>query len=338
MSEKSNIAWTDATWNPWRGCTKVSPGCDNFYAEKLVTTRLGGEWGKGKPRVRAAEATFNAPLAWNKKPFIHSCGHASAFVNDPCPKCNMVGEWHTRRVFLGSLMDWLDPEVPIEWLADALDIVRRCDNLEWITVTKRPELFFEQWKGVERWSYEDAHNEPLTLWLHAWMSGNAPKNLTVLTSVENQKTADKRIPELLRMPAARRGLSIEPLLGPLALSRYIPISDLDGRCQKCGLDYNDECDAFGLHQCPPGFGPRLDWVIVGGESGPNARPCNLAWIRDIVEQCQLANVPVFVKQLGSNVHDRPRHEGNDRVVLLHHPKGGDPAEWPADLRVQQFPF
>jgi protein gp37 len=312
MSEKSNIAWTDATWNPWRGCTKVSPGCDNCYAEKLVTTRLGGEWGKGKPRVRAAEATFNAPLAWNKKPFIHSCGHASAFVNDPCPKCNMVGEWHTRRVFLGSLMDWLDPEVPIEWLADALDIVRRCDNLEWITVTKRPELWRER-MGLVR---NSAIFGDLAYWISEWMSGYPPDNITVLTSVENQAMLEQRIVDLLKIPCLRRGLSCEPLLEPLdlGLNGIVP-KDISPRFRPVG--------------------EMLHWVVVGGESGPNARPCNLAWIRSVVEQCKSAGVPVFVKQTGSRCI-----EWNGANVRHHynHPKGGDPAEWAEDLRVQQYPF
>ena len=277
-----------------------------------MTTRLGGEWGKGKPRIRAANATFYAPLAWNKRPFIHSCGHASAFVNDPCPKCNMVGEWHTRRVFLGSLMDWLDPEVPIEWLADALDIVRRCDNLEWITVTKRPELWRER-MGLVR---NSAIFGDLAYWISEWMSGYPPDNITVLTSVENHAMADKRIPELLKIPCLRRGLSCEPLLEPLdlGLNGIVP-KDISPRFRPVG--------------------EMLHWVVVGGESGPNARPCNLAWIRSVVEQCKSAGVPVFVKQTGSRCI-----EWNGANVRHHynHPKGGDPAEWAEDLRVQQYPF
>jgi len=164
-------------------------------------------------------------------------------------------------------------------------------------------------------------------------------------SVENQATADERIPRLLAIPAALRFLSIEPLLGPVNLRLAMP-------CDKI-------CNEYGNAECPGTDGPcvmqrLVDWVIVGGESGPNARPCNVAWVRSIVQQCQKADVPIFVKQLGAvpyvclGSHDAPAAAGwrvdcrgeagfGCRKFSLHDPKGGDPAEWPEDLRVREFP-
>lgn len=125
--------------------------------------------------------------------------------------------------------------------------------------------------------------------------------------------ADKRIPELLRIPAKVRFLSLEPLLGPIQL----------------GVHQGYECNLYDY-----GCGEtRVDWVIVGGESGPGARPCNVEWIRDIVRQCKAAGVKCFVKQLGSN----PVMEPGPTTWPCEHPKGGDPAEWPEDMRVREMP-
>jgi len=124
--------------------------------------------------------------------------------------------------------------------------------------------------------------------------------------LENQHFADERIPILLDTPAAVRFISAEPLLGPLGLRPYLD-----------GYDWTD----------------LLGWVIVGGESGPRARPCDLAWVRSILNQCSDAGVPCFVKQLGTNVFDGER----DSCHMFRDRKGGDPAEWPTDLRVRDFP-
>jgi protein gp37 len=159
-------------------------------------------------------------------------------------------------------------------------------------------------------------------------------NVWLGVSVEDQRAADERIPLLLDTPAAVRFLSCEPLLGPVRIC---------GGCPGCG---SGDCGV--LHS------GGIGWVIVGGESGPNARPCDVAWIRSIVEQCKAAGVPVFVKQMGGNAASATKadHLGRSREgapmgsaaiassplrMWLDDPKGGDPAEWPDDLRVREFP-
>lgn len=172
-------------------------------------------------------------------------------------------------------------------------------------------------------------------WLSAWLRGKPPQNIWLLASVENQAAADERIPHLLNIPAnipaVVRGLSCEPLLGPIDLRFKLQPSN------PAVVEYQRR--AIRSH---------LQWVIIGGESGPKARPCNVEWIRSIKDQCRSAGVPCFVKQLGSNCVANnklgfpdgtdfyPSQRGPIRMIL-HHPKGGDPTEWPEDLRVRQFP-
>lgn len=263
---------------------------------------------------------FDAPLRWNKKPWVCDvCGKSwsGKMPNIACCESNF---FHRRRVFSLSLGDWLDPEVPIEWLADMLDVVRRCDQLDWILCTKRPELFVSRIDAAFLYAWDDEDrtgkagvSSNLSDWIADWIkSANIPSNVTLLTSVESQEMADKRIPELLKIPAARRGLSCEPLLGPLDLTT--------GGCLR----------GPAMQVCP-----TIDWVIVGGESGPGARACNTKWIRSIVSQCQSAGVPCFVKQLGACIA-LGSEPGIEEAIS--HRSGADPSEWPGDLRVQQFPF
>ncbi len=148
-------------------------------------------------------------------------------------------------------------------------------------------------------------------WIRAWLAGTPPPNVWFGVSVEDQPRADERIPLLLDIPALVRWLSVEPLIGPV---------DLSGQRLEWLAPFH-ETDPLLVRT------PRVDWVVVGGESGPGARPCDVEWIRDIVRECQSAAVPVFVKQLGARPDMAP----------VQHPKGGDPAEWPDDLRVRQYP-
>jgi protein gp37 len=223
--------------------------------------------------------------------------------------------YHRRRIFSLSLGDWLDPEVPIEWLAEMLDTIRRCDAVEWILCTKRPELWGERLE-LARHAIECDANGNTPAWITAWLGGWTPHNITILASVENQAAADIRIPQLLRIPAARRGLSLEPLLGP--------------------VDVFSQGDPHAI-QTPRGeiLKGGLDWIIIGGESGPRARPCNVEWIRSLVQQGKAACVSMFVKQLGSFCIEE---NGSQRRRILHDdPKGADPAEWTEDLQVREFP-
>jgi len=221
--------------------------------------------------------------------------------------------FHRRRIFTNSLSDWLDDEVPIEWLDEMLDTIRQCSDVTWILCTKRPENFYKRLLEVEK-----NVRSQLAHWVCSWMGClEIPENIILLASVENQEMADKRVPELLKIPAACRGLSLEPLLGPIDLRRLIGFKKRDGA--------------------------QLDWLIIGGESGPKARACNLDWIRSLVAQGKAAGVPTFVKQLGANVVDTwklpPDHPANGQQfeIGLCDKKGADPAEWPEDLHVQEWP-
>jgi protein gp37 len=314
MSEKTQIAWCDSTLNFWEGCTKISAGCASCYAEARDKRFTGGaHWGKGAPRRKSKSAVKDA-LAFNRKPWI----------------CDECGAAHRRRIFSLSLGDWLDPEVPIEWLAEMLDTIRQCDQVVWILCTKRPENFFKRLMEVEHDGYnQDGTQSLLAHWLHSWMvSHEIPKNIILIASVENQEMADKRIPELLKIPAACHGLSVEPMLGPVNLHLRHSQADVVWR-RAHGGSYER--------------GHGIRWAIFGGESGPGARPCNVEWIRAGVKQCQAAGVACFCKQLGAQPMGRvtPDSElsnfAKSPTQYIKDKKGADPAEWPADLCVQQWP-
>jgi protein gp37 len=303
MSEKTKIQWADATFNPWIGCTKVSPGCAHCYAENTIRARVlrsqnQETWGKGAKRSRTSAATWRNPIKWDSA--AQACGHRP-------------------RVF-PSLCDWLDEEVPILWLADFLRLIHATPNLAWLLLTKRPENFYPRMdKAGHLWACDGSYRETSASIVYhdlicPWRAGQPPANVWIGTSVENQAMADKRIPELLKIPARIRFLSVEPLLGPV--------------------------DLHGLSTGGSIAGNRISWIIIGGESGPKARPCHLHWIRDVLQQGAHADVPCFMKQLGA----RPVQHGaaweqdrQDAPFHLQHPKGGDPSEWPQDLRVRQFP-
>lgn len=222
MSEKTNIAWCDSTLNFWSGCTKVSPGCANCYAETLSKNKFFGggktigKWGKGAERKRH-ESAFKMALTLNRKPWIcNECGNAEPNGSDDCWKCgSKTGAFaqrrHRRRIFSLSLGDWLDNEVPIEWLAEMLDTIRQCQDMDWILCTKRPENFKIRMTDVMRWienSPETKNGTATWKWVLDWVTSltavGIPTNIILLTSVENQAMADLRIPQLLAIPAARK--------------------------------------------------------------------------------------------------------------------------------------
>lgn len=359
MSDTTKIEWCDHSWSPWEGCTKVSPGCLNCYAEARDKRHLFGpesHWGKGAQRRLTKD--WKKPVKWNRE--------ASAAA-----PYGLVGYGSHRPKVFPSVCDWLDDEVPIEWLSRFLQLIHDTPHLDWLLLTKRPENFGERilraLAHVEGIDYESADawegdaNTECGQWLNDWSSDDAtpPHNVWVGTSVEDQTRANQRVPALLKLPARVRFLSVEPLLGPVRLehidaegsgsAEWCQIDALTGRHTDMGRPCQDV--------------PKLDWVIVGGESGRHARPCNVEWVRSIVTQCADAGVPCFVKQLGARVIDRNDrgfegdsgpsgwpmdtdigdtvepgiYQGKPIIVRLRHPKGGDPSEWPENLRVRQFP-
>lgn len=280
MGENSKIEWCDSTWNPWIGCTKVSLGCANCYAEELMANRYKRvQWGKGAQRQRTSDNNWNQPLIWNAK----------ALILGTNPK-----------VFCASLSDWLDDEVPIQWLADLLKLIHRTPQLNWLLLSKRPENWRKRLWELHEWIYDV---NPLleidyreTRWRAGdWVEhGSYPENVWIGVSVENQEMANKRIPEVLNIPARIRFLSVEPMLGPIEFSDVTSRADAVTQLGKKSLE--------GIHQ-----------VICGGESGRNKRPMNIEWARSLRDQCKAASVAFFMKQI-------------DKVKPI-----------PDDLMVRQFP-
>jgi protein gp37 len=321
MSDTTPIQWADATLNPWGGCTKVSTGCAKCYAEHATPVRaMGIGWGKGAPRHRFTGFEANA-LRLDRK---------AAKLGKPL------------RVF-PSLCDWLDAEVPIEWLANFLDVVRRTPHLTWILLTKRPENWDKRVGEACSWMSPLGPYAETKRWLFKWLGGlerenhAPPFNVWFVFSAEDQPTFDRRVRVALAVPAVMHGASLEPLLGEIDVRDWLGqvLPSIHGQSN------------FPIN--------GLDWIITGGESaepGDTPRRCEMFWVWAIVVACAKAGVACFVKQLGgycttgnANAHDWPEEieftaEGDGFAaarVRLSHPKGGDPAEWPEELHVRQWP-
>ncbi|MEQ1658424.1 MAG: phage Gp37/Gp68 family protein [Hylemonella sp.] len=294
MAENTKIEWCDHTQNFWIGCTKVSKACDRCYAEVSTPSRtMQVGWGPGVPRHRTAPSTWAMPKKWNDQ-------HETFFAK----------HGRRQRVFALSLGDWLDNEVPIEWFVDMLEVVRTTPNLDWLLLTKRIGMWRK--RLLEAISFIGGISQELATWINDWLDGKPPANVWLGITVSDQPEADRDIPKLLQVPAAKRLLSMEPLLGPVNLT---DISD--GHADSTipleywveGFDTEDSPPAVG-HNCLTGErwqrfgewyedGQRIDWVIVGGESGPGARPMHPDWARSLRDQCTVAGVPFLFKQWGA---------------------------------------
>lgn len=323
MSEHTKIQWADHTFNPWIGCTKISPGCAHCYAEARDKRHLiepVDHWGKGAPRLRTSAANWRLPVKWNRE--------RETLISQRRYRGDFTTLMPRRaRVFCASLADWLDEEVPVEWLADLLQLIHDTPHLDWLLLTKRPET----WSQRLLHAFGGCRIAPASQeFLKRWLDGHPPANAWLGVSVEDQTRADERIPHLLRIPAKVRFLSCEPLLGPVDLKRHTTFMD-------------------GLRPVPTG---GIHWCIIGGESGHDARPCNLDGIASLVAQCHAAGVAPFVKQLGAlpitdnaNLYDwdtEPKllaiNEGFAAAhIALKDKKGGDFAEFPDQLKFRQFP-
>ncbi|WP_454691193.1 phage Gp37/Gp68 family protein [Achromobacter aloeverae] len=258
MAENSTIEWTDHTFNPWEGCQKAGPGCEHCYAETRNARYGGGvapNWGPGAPRRRTGAANWRKPLTWNRD--------AGAFYT-----------LHRRRqrVFCASLADVFDNQVEDEWRLDLATLVTMTPNLDWLLLTKRIGN--------------------ATRMLADMFPAGTPEHVWVGATICNQEEAERDIPKLLAVPARRRFLSMEPLLGPVGLD----VLDLDGHSEIYPLRGTADCeDDDGT---PGPDVPALDWVIVGGESGIGARPMHPDWVRSLRDQCVAAGVPFLFKQWG----------------------------------------
>lgn len=260
MGEHSNISWTHHTASPWFGCTEVSPGCANCYARELTLQKKWAGWGDNMPRVRS-KGFWKDVYRWDKK---------------------AEGASERPRTFT-SLMDCLDPRVPIAWFAQYIDVIRKTVHLDHLLLTKRPELFKPRMEQAieaicgdnEGEFFEAPEDGVLVRWMQQWLDGDAPYHVWFGVTAEDQKRYDERAPILASIPARVRWFSFEPLLESLHLGWERP-------------------RLAGAQTMP---GPlAFHWAVIGGESGRNRRDCSVYAICWVAEQCVHAGVPVFIKQ------------------------------------------
>lgn len=435
---KNGIAWTDETWNPLRGCSKVSAGCRNCYAETMAARFAGPrqpyegtvERGRWNGQIRIVPEKLGEPLRWRRP----------------------------RRVFVNSMSDIFHESVPFEYVAAVFGVMAACPQHTFQVLTKRPAraVEFFRWLATADVPYPSLPNYPdhvrqrsvccryaWALPPHVWprvseciglhpddavlaaQSGRWPlPNVWLGVSVEDQTTADERIPHLLQCPASVRWVSYEPALGPVDFIGWgldAPAGPGDDTPERWAdfawpewvpADERAHIESFWVeawgrgprewlrdhvHQNVPATGTRrlwstrknsgwvnankrdhgevrgqylhcwnnigriitddgrvlmasggsgaawlwrrddgkrIDWIVIGGESGPHARPSDVAWARSTIAQCRAAGVACFVKQLGARPfvdRDVPAH----RLYLTG--SAADPAEWPEDLRVREWP-
>jgi protein gp37 len=364
VSNLSSIEWCDATWNPTRGCSRVSEGCRHCFAERIAARfsrsideipgprvgqthdafhgfahRVGGE-ARWTGKVELIESALDWPLRWRGDKAARAEGRPS-------------------RIFVNSMSDLFHESLSDEGIERVFARMALAQQHVFQILTKRPERM-QRWfssgvpgletraedvaraaehagrivydgRGSDRHKYPPASGDVSNR--RVWPGWPLP-NVWLGVSVEDQAAADARIPLLLQTPAAIRFVSYEPALGPVDFAKFMwPVhgwwiwphhsyAEAKAAGSECGLRRQALVSAHARF---------VDWVIVGGESGPGARPFDVAWARATVEQCKAAGCAVFVKQLGANV--RELHN----TGRLADSKGGDPAEWPDDIRVREFP-
>lgn len=302
MGENTKIEWAHHTFNPWVGCTKVGPGCDNCYAEVWAKRSGMVQWGPPHAeRRRTSERYWRQPIKWNAE-------------------AERIGVRY--RVFCSSLADVFDNAVPNTWRWDLFRTIAATPHLDWMLLTKRignaremlnsaASAVANDFVGIASWDREP--------WPNIWIGA----------TICNQEEADRDIPKLLDLPAEKRFLSIEPLLGPVDL-RHLndgkEVNEIDslnpwtweqeidtwrGTCDTWELDF---ADYYGVLEVKDAKGPchnKIDWVIAGGESGPKARPMHPDWPRSLRDQCAAANVPFLFKQWGEwEVSSEKYHRGS----------------------------
>lgn len=284
MGETTGIEWTDHTFNPWLGCSKVSPACAHCYAEVnravvVAEQRVNAPlWGPDSARLKTSESYWKQPYKWNR---------------------DALAAGVRRRVFCASLADVFEDRRDLDaHRADLFRAIYDTPHLDWLLLTKRPEKIAEL---VGRAFNIDKRME----WLLAWLAGNPLPNIWLGTTAEDQAHLDIRAKHLLSVPARVHFLSMEPLLSA------VDVSALTNPIDK----------------------PRIDWVIVGGESGPKSRPMHPDWARSVRAQCEADGVPFFFKQWGEwsprydlegvfeGTRSRTEVERSDRFRIVNHAGG-----------------
>lgn len=236
MGDQTNISWCDSTFNPWWGCAKIAPGCDNCYAAALDKRAGGNFWDPHTPPRRTRPLNWRQVRQWNATAEIES---------------------RRRRVFCGSMMDWCDKDAPEGAREELFRLIKVTPMLDWQLLTKRATL-------IERSLPAD------------W--GDGYKNVWLGVTAENKEYGYPRIDILRGIPARLRFISAEPLLGEM-----------------------DDIYLGGI-----------DWVIMGGESGPGYRPMEPSWANNLIVACESQGVPVWFKQWGGNTRGKGGCEINGR--------------------------
>lgn len=324
MSHTSTIDWTDTTWNPISGCTKVSQGCAFCYAERQFPRVYGHQ---------EVEDTASSRHVIRPRRFTDVLLHPE--------RLDYPRRWkEPRRIFVNSMSDLFHPDVPDSFIGRVFCAMAEAYWHTFQVLTKRTARMLRLLQHPPR-------SFPV-----AMIAGDVLPNVWIMTSAEDQRSADERLPLLLQTPAAVRGVSLEPLLGSTLLNSwptrmFLRTVGCDGAAARAGLD----------------------WVIVGGESGPRTRPMHPEWALSILQECAAASVPCFMKQTGAwrpalwtaqvtkgrqwGTLNRAGQwfpqttpwngkQGNDsetgEYVMISLPnKGNDPTAWPDAFRVRQFP-
>jgi len=270
MADNTAIEWTDATWNPIIGCSKVSAGCDHCYAERMARRQ------HGKGTVGYKDLTDEH--GWTGKVRL---------IEDRLAQPTL---WHKpRRIFVCSMSDLFHERVTIEMRERVYQVIEACPQHTFQILTKRPERVMAYWLKPTN---------------NVWLG----------VTTENQQAADARIPLLLQCPAAVRFVSLEPMLGAVDLRSWL------WRGRQPGLVVGP-MSAIPMHGTKGASGVwGLDWVIVGGETGPGARPVQPDWARDVRDQCKAAGVPFFFKKISS------KEPTPDDLTIREYPKGTDDVE------------
>jgi protein gp37 len=345
----TTIEWTEKSWNPVRGCSVISAGCTHCYAMR-VAHRFSGPGGRYEGLTRARKSL--GPVWTGDVRFVPE-------------KLAEPLSWRApTRIFVNSMSDLFHEGVSDEQIAAVFGVMAAAPRHTFQVLTKRPERAraWFAWiadQGEELLAAvgeEPPGGSPIPAacasflpmvtggnvadsseWLgrDAWRAAmRAPwalPNVWLGASVEDQKTADERIPILLELPAAVRWVSYEPALGSVDWKNIASARD-EMMLPLAGLTWS-----IGSPPRVVRTHPKLDWIVVGGESGPGARPFDVAWARSTVEQCRAAGVPVFVKQLGACPHWSYAPPPPQWTERRRDRKGGEPSEWPEDLRVREYP-
>lgn len=346
----SKIEWTERTWNPIVGCSVVSPGCTNCYAMKMAARIEAMDesafYGKVDAAIEHAddldhENRIRAEMN-NRRVPSHYAGTTKTVNGNPvwtgklaqAPDHILTEPLRRRKPtmwFVNSMSDLFHEDIPDAWIDRVFAVMALCPQHTFHVLTKRSRRMRDYMAGPWPARVMMKLNPFVTSVALGDIAGHhaSPKlntgtplpNVWLGVSAEDQKRADDRVPDLLATPAAIRFVSAEPLLGPIDFTKIgdvtFRLDALTGKAEHL-LGYTGQVAA-------------LDWVIVGGESGPGAREFRADWARNIIAECQHAGVPVFMKQMGS----RPVY--GTSPARLKHSKGADPAEWPIDMRVRQTP-